>query len=96
MTIPTPAADGYITDPRTYRNRLRRLEGQLRGITRMIEQERPCIDTLTQISASKRALEGVALSLLGDHLRHANATGTLTDETSLAATSAAIARLIQP
>lgn len=68
MTIPTPAADGYITDPRTYRNRLRRLEGQLRGITRMIEQERPCIDTLTQISASKRALEGVALSLLDDHL----------------------------
>ncbi|WP_298866791.1 metal-sensitive transcriptional regulator [uncultured Microbacterium sp.] len=96
MTIPTPAADGYITDPRTYRNRLRRLEGQLRGITRMIEQERPCIDTLTQISASKRALEGVALSLLDDHLRHANATGTLDDELTITAMSAAIGRLIQP
>ena len=75
-TIAAAREPGYITDPRTYRNRLRRLEGQIRGLTGMIEQERPCIDTLTQISATQRALQGVGLALLTDYLRHAHATST--------------------
>ena len=74
---------------------LRRLEGQIRGLTGMIEQERPCIDTLTQISATQRALQGVGLALLTDYLRHAHATGTLTDDTVLDAASTAITQLIR-
>ena len=94
-TIAAAREPGYITDPRTYRNRLRRLEGQSRGLTGMIEQERPCIDTLTQISATQRALQGVGLALLTDYLRHAHATGTLTDDTVLDAASTAITQLIR-
>jgi DNA-binding FrmR family transcriptional regulator len=50
--------------------RLRRIEGQVRGIERMVEDERYCIDVVTQVAAATRALEGVALKLLEDHVRH--------------------------
>ena len=76
MTATAPSALAP-PDTRAYRNRLRRLEGQIRGITGMVEHDRPCIDTLTQISATKRAIEGLALALLNDYLRHAHATGVL-------------------
>lgn len=52
-----------------YRARLRRIEGQVRGIARMVESDSYCIDVLTQITAAKRALEKVAVGLLDDHLR---------------------------
>ena len=50
--------------------RLRRIEGQIRGLQRMIEQDRYCIDVLTQVSSATRALQGVATTMLDDHVRH--------------------------
>ena len=50
--------------------RLKRIEGQVRGLQRMVDEERYCIDVLTQISAVNAALDGVALKLLEDHVRH--------------------------
>ena len=64
------AAHGYISDKARYLARLKRIEGQARGIHRMVEEEKYCIDILTQVSAATKALETVALSLLGDHLSH--------------------------
>ena len=61
---------GYILDKDRYLARLRRIEGQARGIHRMVEEERYCIDILTQISALTKSLEGVAVGLLEDHVRH--------------------------
>lgn len=94
-----PTGHGYITDKTTYRNRLRRLEGQVRGVERMIDDGRYCIDILTQISALTKALEGVALGLLDDHLRHcvldAAATGEPVSDLKIAEASEAIARLVR-
>ena len=64
------ATHGYIGDKDRYLARLKRIEGQARGIHRMVDEEKYCIDILTQISAITKALEGVALGLLDDHLRH--------------------------
>jgi DNA-binding FrmR family transcriptional regulator len=50
--------------------RLRRIEGQVRGLQRMVEEDRYCIDVLTQISSATNALNGIALSMLDDHVRH--------------------------
>jgi DNA-binding FrmR family transcriptional regulator len=50
--------------------RLRRIEGQVRGLQKMVEEERYCIDVVTQVSATSRALESVALGVLADHVRH--------------------------
>jgi CsoR family transcriptional regulator, copper-sensing transcriptional repressor len=61
---------GYIGDKDKLRNRLRRISGQVGGLERMVEEERYCIDILTQISATQAALDKVALALLGDHTRH--------------------------
>ena len=94
MTAPAPRTPAPA-DARAYRNRLRRLEGQIRGITGMVEHDRPCIDTLTQISATIRALEGMALALLNDYLRHAHATGVLTEPHTLADTRTAVSGLVR-
>ena len=64
------AAHGYITEKDAYLKRLKRIEGQARGITKMIDDEKYCIDILTQVSALTRALQGVATGLLDDHLKH--------------------------
>ena len=61
---------GYSDDKEAVLRRLRRIEGQVRGLQRMVEEDSYCIDVLTQISAATRALESVALELLGDHLDH--------------------------
>lgn len=61
---------GYVQDKPRYLNRLKRIEGQARGISRMVDEDVYCIDILTQISALNSALENVALGLLDDHLRH--------------------------
>jgi DNA-binding FrmR family transcriptional regulator len=61
---------GYITAKDDYLKRLRRVEGQIRGLQRMVESETYCIDILTQVSAATKALEAVAMGLLNDHMRH--------------------------
>ena len=59
---------GYTQDKDAYLRRLRRIEGQVRGIARMVDEDVYCIDILTQVSAVTRALQAVALGLLEDHL----------------------------
>jgi len=61
---------GYSGEKDAIKKRLHRIEGQVRGIERMVEDERYCIDILTQISAATTALEAVALKILGDHVDH--------------------------
>jgi CsoR family transcriptional regulator, copper-sensing transcriptional repressor len=64
------APRGYTATKDQLLNRLRRVEGQVRGVERMVEDDRYCIDVLTQISAVQAALDKVALGLLDDHARH--------------------------
>ncbi len=61
---------GYATHKKQVQARLRRIEGQVRGLQKMVEDDRYCIDVLTQVSAVKAALESVALLLLADHTEH--------------------------
>jgi DNA-binding FrmR family transcriptional regulator len=61
---------GYTADKEAYLARLRRIEGQVRGLQRMVEDDKYCIDILTQVSAVTRALQSVALGLMEDHLGH--------------------------
>ena len=61
---------GYVKDKEALVNRLHRIEGQVRGVERMIEEERYCVDVLTQISAVTTALESVAFEILDDHVGH--------------------------
>jgi hypothetical protein len=90
---------GYSDNKDNYAKRLRRIEGQVRGIAKMIDDEKYCIDILTQISAVNSALQSVALGLLDEHLGHcvsrAVAEGGQEADTKLAEASAAIARLVR-
>ena len=90
---------GYLHRKDDYLARLRRIEGQARGLQRMVEEEQYCIDILTQVSALTKALEGVALGLIDDHLRHcvmdAAIQGGDAAEEKLKEASAAIARLVR-
>jgi DNA-binding FrmR family transcriptional regulator len=61
---------GYSDDKEAVQRRLRRIEGQVRGLQRMVDEDTYCIDVLTQVSAVTRALQSVALELLGEHLSH--------------------------
>jgi DNA-binding FrmR family transcriptional regulator len=61
---------GYADEKAAIQKRLRRVEGQTRGLQRMVEEDQYCIDILDQISATTRALQALALKLLGDHLSH--------------------------
>ena len=70
MTPTDPPTRGYTATKGDLRKRLARIEGQVRGIDRMVEQDRYCIDVLTQISAVQAALDKVALGLLDDHTSH--------------------------
>ena len=93
------AHHGYIEDKSRYLTRLKRIEGQARGIHRMVDEEQYCIDILTQISALTSALQGVAVGLLDDHLKHCVADavrsgGDVADEKLQEATQA-IARLVR-
>ncbi|MGI6879423.1 metal-sensitive transcriptional regulator [Microbacterium sp. gxy059] len=93
------APHGYISDKDAYLKRMRRIEGQARGISKMIDDDKYCIDILTQISALTRALQGVATGLLDDHLRHCVLDAAKRDDEEAAAkieeASAAIARLVR-
>ncbi len=90
---------GYINDKDKYLARLKRIEGQARGIHRMVDEDQYCIDILTQISALTSALENVALGLLNDHLRHcvvdAAKTGGPEAEAKIKEASDAITRLVK-
>ena len=66
----TTETRGYSATQDQLRKRLRRIEGQVRGVERMVEEERYCVDVLTQIAAVQAALDKVALGLLDDHARH--------------------------
>lgn len=93
-----PGPPGYISSKDDQLNRLRRIEGQVRGLQRMVDHEQYCIDILTQISAATRALESVALGLLEDHLRHCLAHAATDPEQfsdKVTEASAAIARLVR-
>jgi len=61
---------GYSMHKDDYQRRLARIEGQVRGLSRMIEEDTYCIDVLTQIASVSKALQGVGLGLLDEHLRH--------------------------
>jgi CsoR family transcriptional regulator, copper-sensing transcriptional repressor len=90
---------GYSSQKDNYAKRLRRIEGQVRGIAKMIDDDKYCIDVLTQISAANNALRSVALNLLDEHLGHcvsrAVAEGGTDADEKLAEASAAIARLVR-
>ena len=71
---------GYHDDKSAVLARLKRVEGQVRGLQRMVESDTYCIDVLTQVSAVTRALQGVAVLLLDDHLRHCVAHAIQSDD----------------
>jgi DNA-binding FrmR family transcriptional regulator len=75
MAIETTPTRGYSATKDQLQNRLRRIEGQVRGIERMVDEDRYCIDVITQISAVQAALDKVALGLLDDHARHCVVAG---------------------
>ena len=87
---------GYSMSRDDHLTRLRRIEGQVRGLQRMVSEDQYCIDILTQVSSVTRALQGVAVGLLDEHMRHcvmdAAAKG---DDSKVAEATAAIERLIR-
>ena len=90
---------GYTPSKEDYLKRLRRIEGQVRGLQKMVEDDKYCIDILTQVSAATRALQSVALGLLEDHLAHcvteAAAEGGDVAAAKVREASDAIARLVK-
>ena len=90
---------GYSQNKEDYLKRLRRIEGQVRGLQRMVEEDKYCIDILTQVSAATRALQSVALGLLDEHLSHcvteAVAEGGETAAAKVREASEAVARLVR-
>jgi DNA-binding FrmR family transcriptional regulator len=92
------ATPGYAENKNAHLKRLRRIEGQVRGIERMVEDDRYCIDILTQVAAVTSALQSTALSLLEEHLEHCVAdavrAGGEEADTKVAEATAAIARLV--
>jgi DNA-binding FrmR family transcriptional regulator len=90
---------GYLINKDAYLNRLRRIEGQARGLQKMVEDEKYCIDILTQVSAMTSALQSVALGLLDEHLNHcvvqAAAAGGDEADSKIKEASEAIARLVR-
>jgi CsoR family transcriptional regulator, copper-sensing transcriptional repressor len=90
---------GYINRKDDYLKRLRRIEGQARGLQRMVEDEKYCIDILTQVSAMTKALQSVALGLLEEHLSHcvvhAAAAGGPDADEKVREAADAIARLVR-
>ena len=96
MDHPTP---GYSPNKDAHLKRLRRVEGQVRGLQRLVESDTYCIDVLTQVSAATKALESFALSLLEEHLQHCVAAaiegGGEEADAKVKEASAAIARLVR-
>jgi DNA-binding FrmR family transcriptional regulator len=90
---------GYTQNKDDYLKRLRRIEGQVRGLQRMIDEDQYCIDILTQVAATTKALQSVAIGLLEEHLGHcvaqAVAEGGDTASEKVREASGAIARLVR-
>ena len=86
---------GYYADKDDILARLRRIEGQVRGLQRMVENDEYCIDILTQITAASNALKKVAVGLLDDHIRHCVAHGTERNKDMVGEATAAIERLVK-
>jgi len=89
---------GYAENKRDLGDRLRKVEGQIRGIQRMVEGDQYCIDILTQISAANSALRRVAVALLDDHIRHCVADGRASAkdrDRKIAEATAAVDRLLK-
>jgi len=90
---------GYSNTKDDHLKRLRRIEGQVRGLQRMIEEDKYCIDILTQVSAATKALQSVALGLLEDHMSHclveAARAGGAEQDAKVKEASDAIARLVR-
>ena len=95
----TPSTPGYASNKDDYAKRMRRIEGQVRGIARMVDEDKYCIDILTQVSAVTKALQAVALGLLDEHMAHcvldAAQTGGPEAEAKLKEASDAVARLVR-
>lgn len=93
------AEPGYITEKQAVLTRLRRIEGQIRGLQRLVDEEQYCIDILTQVSAMTKALHAVSLGLLEEHLGHCvvSAARSSDEEAEQKVTEAidAIARLVR-
>src|SRR5262245_50937460 len=90
---------GYVDNKEAIQKRLRRVEGQVRGLQRMVDEDKYCIDVLDQISAATKALQAVAIALLDDHLSHcvaaALAEGGDGANQKVHEASAAVARLVR-
>jgi DNA-binding FrmR family transcriptional regulator len=90
---------GYTGSKEDHLRRLRRIEGQVRGLERMVDEDKYCIDVLTQVSAANRALQAFALELLEEHMAHcvadAVAKGGAEADAKVKEASAAIARLVR-
>ncbi|MCG6494989.1 metal-sensitive transcriptional regulator [Kitasatospora sp. A2-31] len=90
---------GYSAQKDAHLKRLRRIEGQIRGLQRMVDEDVYCIDVLTQVSAGTKALQSFALSLLEEHLRHCVAAaaeeGGAELDAKVAEATAAIGRLLR-
>jgi len=90
---------GYAESKDDYLRRLRRIEGQIRGLQRMVSEDKYCIDILTQVSAATKALQAVAIGLLEDHLGHcvaeAIAEGGDSASAKITEASEAVARLVR-
>jgi len=90
---------GYAESKDDYLRRLRRIEGQIRGLQRMVSEDKYCIDILTQVSAATKALQAVAIGLLEDHLGHcvaeAIAEGGESASAKITEASEAVARLVR-
>ncbi|MDX6280307.1 metal-sensitive transcriptional regulator [Kribbella sp. NBC_00382] len=90
---------GYTSEKTSHLKRLRRIEGQVRGLQRMVEEDKYCIDILTQVSAATKALQSFSLELLDEHLSHcvveAAQRGGVEAEEKVREASDAIARLVR-
>jgi DNA-binding FrmR family transcriptional regulator len=91
--------NGYSASKSDYLKRLRRIEGQVRGLEKMVEEDKYCIDILTQVSAASRALRSVAMGLLDEHMQHCVLRAAASDgpeaDRKLKEASDAVARLIR-
>src|SRR5688500_9166320 len=98
-TATATATPGYSDDKQAVLKRLRRIEGQVRGLQQMVEDDRYCIDVLTQVSAATKALQSVAIELLDEHLHHCVAraveAGGPEADAKLREATAAVARLVK-
>ena len=99
MEHDTTTPPGYSATKDAHLKRLRRIEGQVRGIARMVEEDAYCIDVLTQVSAVTRALQAVSLGLLEEHITHCVVDAARESDEAAAAkvaeANAAIARLVR-